>query len=311
MGQPKSYVNSTILAKTEVTQGVDSLPVANTDAMKVLDFTCKPNADTVTRAVNRQFFGNDETHYVNKTYDISFKFELAGAGTADGIIAHAPIILACGHTSVVTAATDVKYTPLSDSPNTVTIYYYQNNTLFKATGCKGSLQVNASIDNPDIVDVTMVAMYQSPVTAVPGAANFSAFRNAPINSKEISELSIHNVLVDGLSFTLNQNNTNAQKQTTETRIIINSDRKTTASCAIWAADLATFDPFNIWEAERRDVVYWQTGIVAGDRVRYSMPQAQIAPPDVSNEDAVTGYKIDFIPHPTPTGVDDEYTITTS
>ena len=307
----KIYSLSTILAKTEVTEGVDVIPVVADDAMEVLDFSCKANSDTITQQVNRQFYGNDVTVYVNKTYNISFKFRFAGAGSADGIIAHSPLVLACAHTSVVDAGVDVRYSPTSTGTSTVTIYYYQNNILMKATGVRGSMNFSSKIDETDIVECTMIGTYNAPVDSTPAAADFSAFRTAVINSKELSELSIHGVLVDGLSFGLNQNNTNEQKHTTETRAIFNTDRKTSATCEFWADDLATLDPHALWVAQTRGVVYWQTGTVAGDKVRYTMPQAQLATPDLGDKDKITGYTQDFVPHPTTSGSDDEYMIITS
>lgn len=308
MALDKKWEIKTILAKIEVTEGLDPVPTPAANAMDVANFTCNATSDTVTQAVNRNFFGNDKTSYTNKAYDISFEMELTGSGTVDGTPAHDPIYLACQHTGTTNAAVDRRYTPNSTSTSTITIYYYQDSVLMKATGARGSLGITAVIGESTKATVSMIAVYNSPVDATPASADYSAFRPRILNTEVLSEFSVHGTLVDGLSFGMNQNNTNERRETTETNVIANLDRKTTATGECWSKLLSAFDPFAIWEAETRDVVYWETGTAVGDVVRVSMPQAQLATPTQKDQNKVQGYGLEFIPHPTAVGTDDEYVL---
>lgn len=305
----KNFEKQTILAKVEVTQGVDAVPTPLADAMEVFDFAATPESDSVTRSPNRSTFANDQVSYPNKRWNISFGVEITGSGAVDSAPAIDPILLMCALSGTQNVGTNYTYVPNSNSTTTGTIYFYLDGILMKALGARGTIDITPAIGDVTRGSVTMIADYVKPVDqAVGGVPDFSAFRQPVLNTEANSELSIHGTLVHGEDFALNMNNTNTPRESTETKFIAYTDRQVSANLNCWVEDIAEFDPCALWESEAGGVVYWQTGTVPGDRVRITMPNAQIGAPPVSDSSGIARYGITVIPHPTPTGEDDEFAL---
>lgn len=305
----KYWKKQTVLCKVEATVGTDANPTPAANAIEVFDFTATPEADEQTRTPNKPFFTNDRKSFGNKRWSLSFNVDVAGSGTVDGTPAIDPVLLACKHIGTQTAGTNYSYTPSSSATTTATIYFYLDGILHKALGCSGSIDFTASIGETTKGAVSMMAEYVTPVDQAPtGTPNFSAFRIPILNSEANSELSIHGTLAHGTSFSLNQNNTNDFKESTETKFVAYTDRKPTSSLEFWMQDLSEINPYALWESEAGGVVYWQVGTAVGDRVRFTMPNAQIGTPQPQDAGDIAGYSVEVTPHPTPTGEDDEYQI---
>jgi len=301
-----------IVAKIEATEGVDSLPTTVADSMEVFDWTCNPSSDTVTQTPNSAGFVNDKVSYVNKRYDITFSMYLTGAGAANLAAgtppAYDPIMLACGHLGVGTATTDYQYLPTSTGTSTLTFKYEQNGIIYTILGCKGSIKEDSKIGEVRKVQVTMVGIYTSPVDGnIAGSLDFSAFEPPVLDSEPNSVCFVHGVEVHGRTYSFDQNNTNENYETTKSNTIINSNRQPSASLTGSLETLALFNAYTLWESEGGGIVYWETGTVAGSIVRHTMPNAQIGTPTTTEGGAgITEISMDVIPHPTPSGTDDEY-----
>lgn len=138
--------NSAILAKIEVTEGVDPVPTGSANALLVSDITVNPlNAQNVDRDFIRNYFGASEQLVGTAYVEIGFTVELAGAGTAGAVPGWGPLLQACGF-AVTDDTLFVSYQP--DTPSaqkSVTIYYYDDGVLHKLLGAKGNLMPSALI----------------------------------------------------------------------------------------------------------------------------------------------------------------------
>lgn len=306
----KYWQKQTVLCKVETTVGTDANPTPAANAIEVFDFSITPEADEQTRTPNRPFFSNDRKSFGNKRWSLSFTIDIAGAGNPRGTKpAIDPVLLACRHVGTSQVGLSYTYAPSSSATTTATIYFYLDGILHKALGCGGSIEFTAKIGETTKGAVSMMAEYVSPVDQAPtGIPDFSDFRTPVINSEANSELSIHGTLAHGTSFSLNQNNTNDFKESTETKFVAYTDRKTSASLEFWIQDIAEINPYALWEGEEGGVVYWQVGTTSGERVRFTMPNAQIGTPQPQDAGDIAGYSVEVTPHPTPTGEDDEYAI---
>lgn len=135
-----------ILAKIESVYNTDPTPVANTDAILVEE----PNwahegARMVERPARRQTMGMLQQVYGGSLKQVSFAVELKGPGTAYSASNRPeidPLLRACGFAATVDAtggSETVTYDPASSSHESVTIYYYQDGTVHKLTGCRGNV----------------------------------------------------------------------------------------------------------------------------------------------------------------------------
>lgn len=95
-----------ILAKTETTYGVDSVPTGSANAMLVKNLDVVPiQAELVSRDLIRPFYGNSEQLLATIFATASFEVEFVGSGTVGLAPAYDPLLKACGFTvAPVTAA---------------------------------------------------------------------------------------------------------------------------------------------------------------------------------------------------------------
>lgn len=151
--------NSAILAKLEVTEGVDPVPTGADNAMLVSEITVNPlNAQNVDRDFIRNYFGASEQLVGTSYVELSFTVELAGAGSAGAAPNWGPLLQACGF-----ALTDdtlfVSYQPAAPSlQKSVTIYYHDDGVLHKLLGAKGNLLPSALVGERPMLKFSFIGL---------------------------------------------------------------------------------------------------------------------------------------------------------
>lgn len=138
-----------ILAKTEVTYGTDSVPVAGTDAMLVENIAWSNEGLRLNeRPAVRSSLGKLQQVFGGTLRSITFDVEIKGSGVDPATTAtppeFAPLLRACGMLETITASTSVAYTPESDPANheSITIYYFQDGIRYDLVGCRGNVSFN-------------------------------------------------------------------------------------------------------------------------------------------------------------------------
>jgi hypothetical protein len=131
-----------ILAKTEVTEGTDSVPTGAANALLVSEPTIEYTYNNVDRDNLRSFIGANEQLPGTRYVTLSFSVELASSGAAGTAPAFGPLLMASAMAEVVTAGNRVEYNPVTTS-NSVTIYYFNDGALKKALGSKGTVTLTA------------------------------------------------------------------------------------------------------------------------------------------------------------------------
>lgn len=137
--------NTAILAKIETTYGTDAVPTGAANALLVGNASFETTYNNVGRQIIRPFMGGAEELVGTRFVKASFEVELAGSGTAGTAPAWGPLLIGCAMAEVITAATNVVYSPVSALFKSLTIYYYLDGLQKKMTGCMG----NVSLDFPE------------------------------------------------------------------------------------------------------------------------------------------------------------------
>jgi len=144
---PSRYIKKAIiLAKTEVTQGVDAVPTGAANAIKAFDMSINPlEMAPITLPVMAGWFGSDMSVPGSSYVKCSFSVALAGAGLAATAPAWGALLLACASTEVTGLLTPnrVEYLPATDALKSATIYYYDDGLLHKLVGCMGAPKLSA------------------------------------------------------------------------------------------------------------------------------------------------------------------------
>lgn len=133
---------SAILAKIESVYGTDAAPTGAANAMLVSNIVSNPlNAQNVDRDLIRSYLGASEQLVGSAYVELSFDVEIQSSGAAGTAPAFGPLLRACGMAETITATTRVEYNPISDSMESVTIYYYDDGALHKLLGARGSFDM--------------------------------------------------------------------------------------------------------------------------------------------------------------------------
>jgi len=300
------YDEQILLFKLEATSGVDANPTPAADAFPVQNLKVELQADTNTRQPNKPFFTNEEVSYVKKRYSISFDIPVFYDKDGGGIPYIDPIFKAAKYVGTVSGAT-YRLDPDSKSTTTATAYFHQNDILMKLLGISGSLSAPWELDGDQMITFTGTGEYLAPVqdnsTIVP---DFSRLQNYHVFSTELAEATLHGTSMYGLSFNFDQSNTNELRSNTVERKIMYLDRKPTASLSVHHYDLATFDPWSVFDAQTKGPMVVTTGLNAGEIVEFGAPNVQIGIPALADKDKLTGIDFDLHLYPTPTGTDDEH-----
>jgi len=138
--------NTAILCKIETTYGVDPTPTGAANAVLISNPTVNPLVNNlVDRALVRPFLGGSDQLVGTRYKEVSFDVEFVGSGTAGTAPAWGPLVRACAMAETITASTRVDYTPITNSQESVTIYYYDDGVLHSLLGARGTFTLNPKI----------------------------------------------------------------------------------------------------------------------------------------------------------------------
>lgn len=163
-----------ILAKLEVTYGVDPVPVEADNAILVENIGWSNEGLRMNeRPAVRQNIGMLQMVFGGTLRAMTFDVELKGGGGAVDLPPEfGPLLRACGFGETINAAADVQYAPVSTGHESVTIYYFEDGKRHIVTGCVGNVSFNLEAGalgkmsftfTGHLVDVTDVALPPSPV----------------------------------------------------------------------------------------------------------------------------------------------------
>jgi hypothetical protein len=174
---PRLIRKTAILAKTEVTYGVDSVPTGAANAMLVSNATFNLAYNNVERNFIRPFFGGSGQLAGTRFVEIGFEIELANSGTAGTAPAWGPVLRACGMAeSVLSTPARVEYTPVSASFSSVTIYYHLDGVRRVALGCMGNVEIMLNEGAAPMLRFSMVGLDGGRTATADPTVTLTAFR---------------------------------------------------------------------------------------------------------------------------------------
>lgn len=174
---PRLIRKTAILAKTEVTYSVDSVPTGAANAMLVSNASFNLAYNNVERNFIRPFFGGSGQLAGTRFVEISFEIELANSGTAGTAPAWGPVLRACGMAeSVLSTPARVEYTPVSASFSSVTIYYHLDGVRRVALGCMGNVEIMLNEGAAPMLRFSMVGLDGGRTATADPTVTLTAFR---------------------------------------------------------------------------------------------------------------------------------------
>lgn len=175
--------NTAILAKIEAAYATDPTPTGAANALLVSNLSINPiNANNVNRDIIRPYLGGSEQLVGTRYVEMSFDVEYVGSGTVAVAPAWGPLVQACLCTETVTATFRVDYTPKSTAgtADSVTIYWYDDGVLHKATGCRGNLAVSMKVGERPMLSFKFTGIYSTPTAQTNPAVTLTAFKTPQV-----------------------------------------------------------------------------------------------------------------------------------
>lgn len=297
---PKFWRSKTILAKIETTYGTDSVPTGAANAILCSDVTYAPmEGEDVSRNLERTFFGAQPTVPVGLRCVLSFSVEAVGSGTAGTAPGLGPLLRMCGAAQVVTAGTKVEYTPVTDNPESGTLYFDVDGTRHVMLGARGSFIYRLNAQGIPVYAFTITGLFALPTEQTKPTPVYTAFQapqvattaNTPVFTVGATALKLR-------SFEFNLGNEITPRLLIGSNSILITDRNESLTCQVEAEALTTYNPFQQAQNAAQAAVSLQHGTVAGRRVKLDLPYAlQQRLTGYENQDGILEWPLAFSPQP--------------
>lgn len=304
----KLYRKKVLLAKTEVTYGLDPTPTGAANAILTKDLTINlMQGNTVERNVDRPILGGDVSIHVAPYTTLSFGVELASSGTAGTAPAWGPLLQACGFGETISAGTSVTYAPVSTGFKSCTLYFHIDGLLHKLTGARGTVSFSLTPGGLPLMNFTFTGLRTAPSDTALPTPTLTAFQTPlGVNKANTPTFSLH-----GFSATVEKLDIDVANEITYRNVIGEEsvqlvDRKPSGSVSLEEQALATKDFHTIVNASTLGALQLIHGTTAGSIIQIDAPKVQLLSPSYSDSNGVLmlDLKLSF----TPNAGDDELLI---
>jgi len=297
---PLLYRKRIVLAKTEVTYGVDPTPTGAANAILVRNLDVTPiDIEYVSRDLIRPYLGNSDSLVGAKNVKASFEVELSGSGTAGTAPAYGPLLRACGLSETVSAGVSVTYAPISSAFESVTIYVNVDGVLHKVFGARGTVSLELSAKQIPVYKFEFTGLYQAVTdTAAPTPTYTGFITPLPVNAANSSGFALHSYsgLLQSLSVALG--NDVVYRNLVSQESVIITDRKATGQVTIEAPTIAAKDYFSAANNVTLGSLALTHGTTAGNKVDIiGTNSVQVASPTYQESDGIVMLQmnLNFIP----------------
>ena len=296
----KFWRSKTILAKIETTYGVDATPTGAANAILAQNVTLSPmEGEDVTRNLERTFFGAKPSLPVGLRSVLTFETELVGSGSLGVAPGWGPLIRACGVAETVTAATKVEYTPITDNPESLSLYFDVDGTKHVLLGTRGTWSYRINAQGIPSMQWTLTGLFTLPAEAAKPSADYTQWQAPQIGSTANTPT----FTVGGTAMRLRSFEMQLQNQVTPRLLIgyegiLITDRNETIAATVEAVPVSTYNPFQLAQAATSQAMVLAHGTVNGRKVRLDVPYAvQQRVTGYQDQEGILEWPLNFSPQP--------------
>lgn len=285
----KSSRKVLVLAKIQVAAGVPAVPTVAENAILVRNPNPNPVVtESVDRALLRPYFGNSEQLPGLIHSEIDFEVELAGSGTPGVAPAWGPLLRACAFAQTVTDDVDVKYRPITDNLESLTLHYNLDGVLHQLTDCVGTVSFDLTAKGIPIMKFHFIGTY-NPVTdsPVPGAVDYSKFLTPrTVNKTNTPTWSMHDYTGCLQSLQVDMANQLVYRGLVGCEGPRLTDRKPTGSAVFELGSVASKNWWAAVEAGTSAPLTITHGVEAGNIIVFDAPKVQLTGLQYSDQDSI-------------------------
>lgn len=277
-----------ILAKKEVSYGVDPTPTGAANAILARNFEFTPmETEEAERELIRSYFGNFQSMVVAYRARLQFEVELASSGAAGTAPPWGPLLQGCAFAETVNAAVSVVYNPITDSHSSITIYFQKDGVQHKMLGCRGNVEFRLNNKAIPVMAFTFTGLYSTPTDTANATPTFTAWQTPkPVSYANTPTLTLFGQALVSTGITMNMNNTVVHRSLIGGEGVLITDRRPAGTIAFEAVPIATRNWLNDVKDSTLGVLSMIHGSVAGSIIEVGAPKAQVGTPTEPEEDGL-------------------------
>lgn len=309
------FKRKVVLMKVEATYGVDSVPVAATDALLVRNLKVNAlNIGKERRVTVKTFYANEGDIVTGQWSTIDFEIELAGAGTAvDTVAKYGVALAACGIAQTVNATVSVQYDPISTLESAVTIYFQIDGRQHKMLGCRGSkFGFRIAAGAIPVYMFSFIGLHVQPTDAALTPGTLTGFQKPlAVNNANTTPFTLHGYAGVFRELTFDAGLETNYRNLPGSESVAITGRNPTGSITLESKLVATRDWWTSVKAGTNGVLTFTHGTAVANRVKFDGTNTQLVDLDDSGEEqgvSMTKLGLNFIPGATG---NDEFRITTT
>lgn len=305
-----NYRKRIILAKKEVTYGVDAAPTGAADACLVGNLSITPmSAELVERNIILPYFGHLEQLPVGTEVRVGFDIEMVGSGAAGTVPAWGRLLKACGFNETISAGVDVVYAPISDDPDSLTIYAHMDGHRVKLLGARGGINMKITPKGIPVFSFAFTALYGGIADAALPTPTFTPWKTPiAVNNANTGAFSLHGYAGQLYDMAIDLKTQVVHRMLVGVEDVLITDRKPDGSIEIECPTIATKDFFTIAKDATLGALTITHGVTAGYKVKIDAPLVALSNPEYGDRDGVVSLKMGVRLTPSAAG-NDELTVT--
>lgn len=308
-----------LLARIETSYGVDAAPTgANGILATNVELTPMDGQD-VSRDLELPYLGGQATVPAELTAQLAFRVELVGGGDANAGVAPAwgPLLRACGVAETLTPETapgagdgKVEYNPVSSDHESVTFYFWIENTRWVLKGTRGTCVLRFATQAIPYLEFTFRGLFAVPSEEARVTPVLSGFQKPQlVTSAFTTTFAFDGVPLVMRSTSLNLGNDVQARFLVGSESILIVDRADQLEAQVEAVPLTTLNPFALALDQATAPLVLVHGTIPGKRVRLDVPLAQMQRPQgLANEQNITEWPLRLAALPSDAG-NDQWTLT--
>lgn len=198
----------------------------------------------------------------------------------------------------IVCQTGVKYTPISSSIESITMYVNVDGVLHKMFGSRGTVELTVNVKKIPVFKFNFTGLFELPTDAAAPVADFSKFHVPLIANTQNTpgfELFGYSGNLESVNFNLANEVSYVPLIGTESVKIL--DRKPAGSLLFEAPTMAEKDFFTIATETELGEMSLTHGIKAGQIVKISAPKVNIGNPTYQDSNGVTMISVPFTANP--------------
>lgn len=289
-----------VTAKKEATYGTAADATLAANAILTRNFSTKPvEVDRLDRNLDNRSFGAVPSSPGNERQTITYEVELAGSGTAGTAPAWMELLEGCGMAPpVLTAVTkaEQRFSAITAAPSSLTHIHWIGDQRRRSVGGRGTFSMDFTAGAFPFLSFNFTALLASASpfdVGAPGPSTLTRWKG-PV------ECNVNNttVLLDGFaciarSIKIDANVPITLRNLIGSRYTRRGNHKATARLAIEAPSMAVKDYLATLRSGALVPMLATHGIVAGNIIEVSAPQAQIIDIAERDEDGVQMWDVDL------------------